>query len=231
MTTTSLTLSAPNTRLANASRGRPLTGLATWFANRGVRTKLLFVIGVFAAVAVGSGVVATTGLTTAGTDITALAAKQQDELKPVRELQYLTSNGQLLVTRALIASDPATKQNWLSQLAANDANVTTMINAADSGMSHYGYWSQFKNAWAAYTQARDTKLIPAVKANDATTFQRVFQADVKPDIDTINATLTKPPTTPSPSSSRPRPSPARVRAPTAPCSSSCWPAVAWSPSR
>ncbi|HZY74879.1 MAG TPA: hypothetical protein VFE40_01060, partial [Jatrophihabitantaceae bacterium] len=77
-----LTMSPPQVAVAAPSMSGRFAVVGRWFANRGVRTKVLFAVGLLAAVAIASTSVAAAALSKAGSDIKNLASAQQSVIAP-----------------------------------------------------------------------------------------------------------------------------------------------------
>ncbi|WAX57855.1 methyl-accepting chemotaxis protein [Jatrophihabitans cynanchi] len=167
---------------APAALGGRLSGVSRWFANRGVRTKLLFAIGVLAAVAIAASSVAAAGLANIGADIRTLAATQSDVGQPLNVIHQDELKARMEIAQLAASPSAAAKADWIKSIAGTDAEVAAAVAKVDPVLGDTPYWTDFKKAWAAFTKVRDTTLVPLAQANDLNGFAAAYAAKAAPVI-------------------------------------------------
>jgi len=175
-----LTMSPPQVAVAAPSVSGRFAVVGRWFANRGVRTKMLFAVGLLAAVAIVSTIVAANALSKAGSDITALAATQNNIAEPVQAIHQEELKARLEIDAVAATPSAAGKAAWIKDMSDSDNIINGAITKVDSTMSVYPFWSDFKKAWAGFTDVRDNTLLPLAKANDLTAFEKAYNDKAAP---------------------------------------------------
>jgi len=179
-----LTLTPPPAAVAArpTTGGARLAGLGRWFVNRGVRTKLLLAVGLLAVVAVIASSVAAAGLANIGTDIRTLAATQSDVGQPLNLIHQDELKARMEIAQLAASPSAAAKADWIKSIADTDAEVAAAVAKVDPVLGATAYWTDFKKAWAAFTEVRDNTLVPLAQANDLNGFAKAYAAKAAPVI-------------------------------------------------
>jgi methyl-accepting chemotaxis protein len=168
MSALTLTPSPAAAVLTPTRANRGLAGIGQWFANRGVRTKMLASMLLLAAVAIASSAVAAAGLAESHKDITNLATAQADVLVPVQQLNVDAIRAQLLVTQLQATGNLDARRQITALIASTDADMDATLKKLAPMLSSYPYWQPLNAAWTSFKQVRDQQFVPAVlKGNDA----------------------------------------------------------------
>ncbi len=173
-------------------RTGPRRGTA-WFANRGVRTKILQLLalvvvvvaatGTFAAVRMDDLAAATAGVERVSKDVIApLAVVHQEEIK-----------ARMLIAQAAgsVTDGDAAQQEQLDRMAATDADLQAAADAFEAGIGDVVVpgWEDFQAAWQQWRQVRDDQLVPAAFASDEATFGQVTDGPAQDAVDAMVAAL------------------------------------------
>jgi methyl-accepting chemotaxis protein len=177
-----LTMSSPQVAVTASPMSGRSAVVGRWFANRGIRTKLLFAVGLLAAVAIASTSVAAGALSKAGSDIEGLAATQGSIAQPVNLIHQDELKARMEIQALAASPSAADKANWIKQVAGTDAEVAGAVSQVDATLSAYPFWADFKKAWADFQDVRDHTLVPLAKANDLAGFAQAYDAKAAPVI-------------------------------------------------
>jgi len=145
-------------------RGR----VASWFADRGVRTKILQLVGFAGAVVIALSVFAGLQMHNLAAGTATVQGVNSDLVVPLADIQRLQVQSELLVARA-IASPPAADADELArQIDEVDAQLDSATAAFDQlGVGEMlGGWSEFKDARTAWVNSRDSAVLPAAVSGD-----------------------------------------------------------------
>ncbi|MEO7126898.1 MAG: methyl-accepting chemotaxis protein [Nakamurella sp.] len=166
------------------------TSLSRWFANRGVRTKLLTAVGVVAVVAIITSVVSGTALSKADSDITGLATTQETVLVPLQKAHAEINNERTLILRSATTTG-APRAALVTAISASSTEVNTIFTSIDQGMMgiEATEWADIKGTWASYEKMRDTVLLPLGAAEDNTKFNAAVETQAGPLTATLNDKL------------------------------------------
>jgi methyl-accepting chemotaxis protein len=186
-----LTMSPPQVAIAAPSVSGRFAAVGRWFANRGVRTKLLFAVGLLAAVAIGSSSVAASELSRAATDINGLASAQATVIAPLAQIHEDELKARSLIAQTAVAPTAAGKADLIKQIAETDNELDGDIAKVNAVMlTQPGTtWTDFKKAWAQFKQLRDSVLLPLAKANDLVGYQAAYDKQVAPVVSAIGDTM------------------------------------------
>ncbi len=146
-----------------------------WFGDRSVAVKLGSAVLVAGSVGVITGGVALSQFTKAGDGIHYVYEQNLQPLISLSDVRYNALKARLDTANMLVSQDQAGMDKNVSDIAADDEAVRKAF-AAYTATDMTGREEQvkrFEEAWAAYRQVRDTKLVPAARANDVKTFDRV----------------------------------------------------------
>lgn len=169
---------------------RGARGLAGWFTDRGVRTKILAVIGVLAAVAIMASVIAVNALAGAGAELQALADNKAQVSDTLSQMRAKTMVLRAYVLRAGVISDAATERQIAAQIDATDTEIDGDITRLDPYMmtSRPEQWQTFKNDWAAFNTLRADTLMPLATKQDPS-FPAVYEKQGVPASEAVETSL------------------------------------------
>jgi methyl-accepting chemotaxis protein len=172
-----------------------LTGRASrvgqWLANRGVRTKLLSAVGLLAIVAIISGSLAASALSSSADDITALADVQVTIGMPLQTIHQDEIKARMQIGELALAT-PADKQSWLADIKKNDAEIATAAAKVDpllSATAGTEFWPAFKSTWAEFQKIRDNVLVPLAVKSDYAAYSKAYNAQLAPVVDKLVASM------------------------------------------
>src|SRR4051812_30013903 len=133
-------------RVTALPAGRPAGGgrLVGWFADRGIRTKLLTAVGVLGVVAIVSGIFAANGIKAASDDLDQLATAQSTISAPVAAIHQNELKARMQVAMLAAQTTPEARAKWKADIAENDAEVEKGIASVDSTLAPYPWWDTFK---------------------------------------------------------------------------------------
>ncbi|WP_259308801.1 methyl-accepting chemotaxis protein [Cellulomonas sp. P24] len=135
-------------------------------------TKILSVIGLLVLVVIGSGTLAITSLRAVAHDSAMLADVQANVVVPLSGLHEAQLKARMLAAQVAAAEGADAKKKWLADQVTNDGEIDGEIAAFEKAApSVFPGWKDFVTGWAAWKQARDTKLIPPALANDRTGYE------------------------------------------------------------
>jgi methyl-accepting chemotaxis protein len=175
--------------------GQPLTGRASrvgqWLANRGVRTKLLAAVGLLAIVAIVSGSLAASALSSSADDITGLAGVQVSVGMPLQTIHQDEIKARMQVGELALAA-PADKQGWLADIKKNDAEIAAAVAKVDPMLSSTAgtdFWPAFKASWAEFQKLRDNVVVPLALKSDYAGYAKAYNTQLSPVIDKLVASM------------------------------------------
>ncbi|WP_344044295.1 methyl-accepting chemotaxis protein [Nocardioides panacihumi] len=154
--------------------------LVAWFADRGIRTKLMTAVGVLGVVALISGFLGATELTKAGNRIEDLATAQKTISAPVAELHGNEIKARMQVAMLAAQTTKAGRDKWRSDIAGTDSEIESTVAKLDPTLRSYSWWTDFKNAWASFKEVRDHDLAGAMASNDDKAFNKAYDAKMAP---------------------------------------------------
>jgi methyl-accepting chemotaxis protein len=164
----------PDVRPAGSGR------LVGWFADRGIRTKLLTAVGLLGVVAIVSGVFAARGISAASDDLNTLATAQSTISAPVATIHQNEIKARMQVAMLAAQTTPEARAKWKADIAANDAEIEKGIAAVDSTLAPYAWWGDFKKSWADFKSVRDNDLAEALASNDDVAFTKAYDTQMAP---------------------------------------------------
>ena len=154
--------------------------LVSWFADRGIQTKLLTVVGLLGVVAIVSGVFAARGIGDASTDLRTLAHEQATVSAPLGSIHQNELKARMQLAMLAAQTTDAGRAQWKADIAENDADVEQAIAQVDATLSAFPWWADFKKSWADFKSVRDNDLAPAMAANNDAAFTRLYAAKMAP---------------------------------------------------
>jgi methyl-accepting chemotaxis protein len=174
--------------------GRPQRRFSHVLANWGVRTKILLVVGVFAAVSVISGVIAVSSLSSSAANFTSVTNGQRDIVRPLLDIKSNFNWAQATLVRAAAAAEtPDVRDGYLKDFEQPAGLVADGIKAVDPLLKDSHNWQAFKDAHQKYLGLVQNKQIPAITADDMASFNATYQNDVLPvawdQADALDATI------------------------------------------
>ena len=161
------------------------------YANLGIQTKILVLLGLMAVVAAGSGTFAYMSLNRASQDVKQLAWIQTD----VSGLRDEIDNGQLyaLLAIAQIAAidNKSLEAEWLDKQSANDEAMATAMAAYGKTDAAKGSnaWSSFVTNYEAWLTIRDTDLLPPALNDDTAAYNVAVKYGSSAAVDRFSADL------------------------------------------
>jgi methyl-accepting chemotaxis protein len=169
---------------------RALRLLSNW----GVRTKILLIVAIFAAVSVISGVIAVRGLTTSAASFTSVTDSQRTVVRPLLDIKSNFNWAQATLVRAAAAAEkPADRDSFLKDYEQPAGLVADGIKALDPLLTESKDWQAFKDAHDTYVDLVEHQQIPAINADDMTSFNATYRKDVLPvawdQADALDATI------------------------------------------
>ncbi|MBT0993051.1 methyl-accepting chemotaxis protein [Cellulomonas sp. DKR-3] len=170
--------------MSTTSGPQPRRG--TWFANRGIQTKILTVFALLGVVAIASGAYAVTALNTSKADLQTLSSVQAN-VADVRSLVHQNQlKARMIVANIAASADQAGKDDWTAKLAENDAELNGQIDAYNAvpEAAASASWQAFLADYAAFLAVRDEQLVPAAQAGDLEAYQSVRDEIAQPLIST-----------------------------------------------
>lgn len=177
------TVTAPGRR-HTGSGGAPAAGTRgafAWFADLGVRTKVLVIVAFFAVVSVISGVVSISSLSSAADSFTDVANGQREIVRPLLDIKSNMNWAQSTLVRAAAASgDPDVRDGYLKDYEQPAGLVDDGIAALDGVLADSKDWQDFKAAHDAYVDVISSKQVPAIMAGDNAAFNTTYQETALP---------------------------------------------------
>ncbi len=146
-------------------------------ADRSVRTKILGLVALFAAVVAGVGGFAIAGLTSLKSEAQMLASTQAGVSGGLTELKDSLWTIRMTVY-TVVAATPDDKDRPSGDLAAAYATFEEELAAFEGiHLDHLGTspagWAEFQDAYTAYRTALDEQAIPAAQADDREKFEEL----------------------------------------------------------
>lgn len=152
-----------------------------WFANVGVRAKIMGMVAGFCVVAVVTGAIAVTSLSSSASSFADVTTAQRNVVRPLLDLKSNFNWSQSTLARAAASAGTAKdRDGYLSDYSDQLGLVNDGIAKLDDELSTSTHWKAFKTAWAAYTNLVETKQIPSIKANQIATFSQDYTNEVLP---------------------------------------------------
>jgi methyl-accepting chemotaxis protein len=174
-----------------ARRG-PRRGTA-WFANRGVRTKILQLLALVVAVVAATGTFAAVRMDALAASTATVQGVASDVIAPLALVHQEEIKARMLVAQAAasVTETEAQRQDQLDRIAATDADLQAAAADFEAGLAGVEVpgWEDFQTAWAQWIQIRDDQLLPAAFADDAVEFQRITDGEGQAAIDVAASSL------------------------------------------
>ena len=178
---------------ARTSAARVGRSVAGWIGNRGIRSKILGLLGLLAVVALGTGALAVSSLQTISANARELETVQTQVFAPLSVVHQEEIKARMLVAQAgaSLTSTSAQREVFTSQIATTDGDLVHARRAFEAGFAGHlpAEWTQFRTSWDAWKVIRDHQLIPAAFNNDQAAFGRLTDGVAKPVLDQAIASL------------------------------------------
>jgi methyl-accepting chemotaxis protein len=168
----SVTSSAPSRGSLSSPRGH-------WFANLGVRIKIMVIVVFFAAVAVLAGAVAVTDLSTAAANFTSVTNTQRDVVRPLLDIKSNFSAAQGALARAAASGDNTDlRAKYLADYEKPAALVQQDVAEIDTALSASADWQQFKKDYGTLADITENQQMPQIKAGELISFNKTYTDQV-----------------------------------------------------
>jgi methyl-accepting chemotaxis protein len=164
-----------------------------WFANRGVRTKIIMLLVAVDLVVAGTGTFAALRMTDLAASTASVQGVSADVIAPLAIVHQEEIKARMLIAQsgASVTDTEAQRQEDLDAIAATDADLQAAVDAFEAGIGEVVVpgWEDFKAAWAQWQQIRDEQLVPAAFANDDAEFARITEGEGQAAVDAMVAAL------------------------------------------
>ncbi|RHA44618.1 HAMP domain-containing protein, partial [Cellulomonas rhizosphaerae] len=161
----------------------PARRRGAWFWDRPIAVKFaaaMVVLGGTFAVVGGAGAIA---LQRAGDDLQEMSDLDTHLQRAFADLGVAQARSHLLLARAA-GADAATRAQLLTSSTWTDGVVEARSDVVETFPDALTpQWKDFRTRWAAWTEFRDTTLLPLVEAGDTAGFTAAVTADVAADPD------------------------------------------------
>ncbi|WP_028048031.1 methyl-accepting chemotaxis protein [Cellulomonas sp. URHE0023] len=179
-----------STNLASADAPRPR---GAWLADRSVRTKVLSLTALFGVAAIGLGGSAVYNMTDMAKDTNDIAAVVTDLVAPMDTVHQDQLKGRMIVAQLAGTSSQEAHDHWMAEQDENDAELDAAAAAFEaSGGAELEGWDTFTTNYAAWREARDSKLVPAAVSGDSAAYEEVLNTVTEPlkdaYVDALDAT-------------------------------------------
>ncbi|WP_147795117.1 methyl-accepting chemotaxis protein [Cellulomonas sp. Y8] len=163
-----------------------------------IRTKILAVVGLLGAVAVGTGLIAVSSLRSLAETTAHLADIQSGPVYIRSQIHIKQQGARMTLANLAAVQSPEAKDEWLQKQVDNDATQQEKIdefNATEA--ADLPSWQAFQRDYAAWLEARDEQLTPAALASPASDAYETLLAEVSvpmasafaADLDDLDADL------------------------------------------
>ncbi|WP_124341026.1 HAMP domain-containing protein, partial [Cellulomonas algicola] len=162
----------------------------SWFADRGIQTKILVTLGVAGTIVLLSSGYAVLVLQQTRADMKTMA-DGQSQISDVRDLVHQNQLKARMIVAQIAASDePTAKSDWRRALESNDAELDPQIAAyTASAAGGEQSWQDFLTKYDAWLQIRDEQLVPAALEEDLHEYARIRDEIGQPAIEAYVAEL------------------------------------------
>ena len=162
------------------------------FANLGVQTKILALLGLMAVVAAGSGAFAYVSLNRASADARNLAEIQSHVSSVRNDIDTGQLYARLIVAQIAAIDNKSLEQQWINKQTDNDAAMEESMAAyakTDAGKSET--FKAFVTDYEQWLSIRDKSLLPPALDDDTTAYNVNVKTLSQPVIDLVNADIEK----------------------------------------
>jgi methyl-accepting chemotaxis protein len=160
-----------------------------WFANRGVRTKILQLIALVVVVVAATGTFAALRMNDLAASTASVQSVSKNVIGPISVVHQEEIKARMLIAQAAagVTETDAQQQEQLDKIAGTDADLQAAADAFEVGIGEVVVpgWEDFKAAWAQWQQIRDEQLVPAAFSGDDVEFDRITNGDAQVAIDAM----------------------------------------------
>ncbi len=176
---------------AHAADERRRGGLGRWFVDRKVRTKILTALGLLAAVAIGSTLVAVNALAASNAGLVGLTNTQNDVMAPLSLIHQNELKARSLIAMATIDTSADALAASKVSIADTDAETDQAIAKVDGALGSMDPkdWGAFKDAWHGFKNLRDAVLFPLAAASDRAGYQAAYHTHATSVVSAMAASL------------------------------------------
>jgi methyl-accepting chemotaxis protein len=164
-----------------------------WFANRGVRTKIIQLLALVLVIVAAMGTFAASRMSDLAASTAEVQSVSANVIAPLSVVHQEEIKARMLIAQsgASVTDTEAQRQEDLDAIAATDADLQAAADAFEAGIGDVVVpgWEDFKVAWAQWQQIRDEQLVPAAFSNDDVAFTQVAEGDGQAAVDTMVAAL------------------------------------------
>jgi methyl-accepting chemotaxis protein len=165
---TTLAFNSPAAAVPSAQRTSAgfMAKVGQFWADRGIRTKMLTSVLLLSVVAVTGGVVAANSMRHIGDQVNVLSEDMANVTSPLATV-YAYTERDMQMAAYLLSAPASSAGQVLDALDQTDAVLNANIakvNAVLKGVPGTQWWTNYTTAWSQYVQIRKQQLIPAVKA-------------------------------------------------------------------
>ncbi|HEY3737334.1 MAG TPA: methyl-accepting chemotaxis protein [Jatrophihabitans sp.] len=187
---TTLSFTPPAAALPSVERpsAKFLTSIGGFFANRGVRTKILAAVGLLAVVTVVGGLFAVSGVNHGNKQIRALAVTEATIATPLNAISVNTRES--ISDLGFLAALPGPgAASLITMMKATDASINKSITQLSPTLSAYPWWTTYTKAWKQYVALRDGTIIGLAQSGDSAKLAAVMGDQALPLINTMEKAM------------------------------------------
>ncbi|NCT92667.1 methyl-accepting chemotaxis protein [Cellulomonas sp. APG4] len=159
-----------------------------WFADRGIVTKIMAVVGVLALTSVVAGLVSVVSLRNVSAETAALADIQAGIATDMAIVHQEELKARMLIAQVAAAATEEQRDEWIAKIPETDQDlqapadrITAIIGPGTEMAS--AAWASFLENWGAWKTVRDEQMIPAAQAEDRLAFEEIRLETGQPLID------------------------------------------------
>ena len=159
-----------------------------WFADRSIRTKVLLLLVLVVISVVGASTSAVTRMSQLAVSTRTVQQVSAGVSSQVAVVQRDVVEAQLLVARAVAATDDADRRAVEDRVAALDAEIAAAADAFEAGTAGVEVpgWAEFRTAWPQWQTIRDEQLLAGVAADDTAVLAAVDAALTEVDASALD---------------------------------------------
>ena len=143
-----------------------------------VRTKIVGSVAVLAAVALGSGALAYTSLTSIGASAQELSRVQSGLSFDLGIVHQEELKARMLIAQAAAATSLTAKRGWADKIVETDADLQVAADQVTAELDgSVPEWDTFLEEWEAWKAVRDDAMLPAALNSDRAAFDKAQEGD------------------------------------------------------
>ncbi|MEX2291024.1 MAG: methyl-accepting chemotaxis protein [Mycobacteriales bacterium] len=155
--------------------------LSRRFTDLNVGPKILAAVLAVAVVAVGIGLLSISRLGSVQQRAAVISDSNMVSIRTLGDVRAATLQSRVDLTNHALSADPKVMASYEKAIEEDDVHVDADIAAyRESNPAGLAQVEEFVTVWAGYRQVRDNELLPASRANDEATFQRVRNEKAAP---------------------------------------------------